>query len=174
MGRLKLFIPLIVFAVMAVFLFVGLDRDPNELPSALVGKAFPEFELATLGENSRQVDRDVLIGEPFLLNVWATWCPTCIHEHPFLIKLAEQGVPIVGLNYKDEDHKALAWLDRLGDPYVYNIVDPEGRLGLRLGVYGAPETFVVDSDGTILYRHAGDLNDRVWQKHFASLWQSLQ
>ncbi len=172
MGRFKLFIPLIIVVILGVFLFFGLDRNPNELPSALIGKPFPEFQLVKL-KSGEAVDQSALLGEPFLLNVWATWCPTCIHEHPYLMTLAEQGIRIVGLNYKDEDQKALAWLERLGDPYAFNIVDPEGRLGLRLGVYGAPETFVVDQHGTILYRHAGDLNPRVWEQHFATIWQDL-
>ncbi|MFL0809290.1 MAG: DsbE family thiol:disulfide interchange protein [Agarilytica sp.] len=172
MSRFKLFVPLIIFAVLSIFLFIGLSKDPNELPSALVGKSLPEFKLPGLKDESI-IEREQLIGEPFLLNVWATWCPTCIHEHPYLMKLAEQGIRIVGLNYKDENLKALSWLDRLGDPYLRNIVDQEGRLGLRLGVYGAPETFIIDSDGIILYRHAGDLNERVWQKHFAAIWNTL-
>lgn len=173
MNRLKLFIPLFIFIIMGAFLFLGLSNDPNHLPSALVGKPVPEFTLPVLAADGETISQKDLLGKPFLLNVWATWCPTCINEHPYLMKLAEQGVPIVGLNYKDEDDKAIAWLTRLGDPYVLNIVDADGRLGLYLGVYGAPETFVVDKDGIIRYRHAGDLNERVWQGKLAPVYNGL-
>lgn len=172
MKRWKLFVPLAIFAVLVVFLWRGLSIDPSHLPSALVGKPLPEFSLPSLSDGA-VVDRDKIIGEPFLLNVWATWCPTCIHEHPYLMKLAEQGVKIVGLNYKDENDKALQWLERLGDPYHLNIVDAEGILGLNLGVYGAPETFIVDREGVIRHRHAGDLNDRVWKSQLAPIFGSL-
>ncbi len=172
MSRLKLFVPLVVFLVMAIFLWRGLSLNPQELPSALVGKTLPEFELPVLSE-TRKVDQKDIVGEPFLLNVWATWCPTCINEHPFLMELQERGIKIIGLNYKDEDAKAVAWLQRLGDPYQFNIVDAEGRLGLHLGVYGAPETFIVDKDGVVKYRHAGDLNERVWAAKMAPIFSSL-
>lgn len=174
MTRLRLFVPLIVFLVLVVFFLLTLlsGRDPQELPSVLVGKTIPEVDLPAL-QTGEMVSRDMMLGEPFLLNVWATWCPTCIHEHPFLMKLAERGVKIIGLNYKDENPKALAWLERLGDPYAFNIVDKEGRLGLDLGVYGAPETFIVDKDGTILYRHAGDLNERVWKSKLAPIYSGI-
>lgn len=182
MSRFKLFIPLIIVVLLSPFLIIALDKDPSHLPSALIGKPFPDVDLprlkgaAMVDENvagKNMVSREDLIGEPFILNVWATWCPTCIHEHPYLMMLAEKGVRIVGLNYKDEDEKALGWLKRLGDPYLFNIVDKEGRLGLYLGVYGAPETFIVDKNGTILLRHAGDLNARVWQDQFAPIMDEL-
>ncbi|MFT5083807.1 MAG: cytochrome c biogenesis protein CcmG/thiol:disulfide interchange protein DsbE [Lentisphaeria bacterium] len=168
MTRIKLFIPLAIFMVMAIFLFRGLYLDPNEMPSALVDKPLPEFSLPELltGET---IDRQTLIGKPFLLNVWATWCPTCIQEHPYLVELSQNGVVIVGLNYKDEDDKAKQWLKRLGNPYAYNVVDAEGRMGLDLGVYGAPETFVVDSNGVIRYRHVGVVNDGVWKTILAPM-----
>ncbi len=172
MSRLKLFVPLIIFMVLVPFFWVSLDKDPSHLPSALVGKPLPEFNLPRL-KSDEIVTRESLIGKPFLLNVWATWCPTCINEHPFLMKLAEEGVTIVGLNYKDENEKALQWLERLGDPYLLNIVDADGRLGLHLGVYGAPETFIVGKDGTILHRHAGDLNARIWSVQFLPILKAL-
>jgi len=171
-SRFKLFIPLIIFLILGVFLWRGLSFDPSHLPSALVDKPVPEFELPSLTTEAVLTQRD-LPGEPFLLNVWATWCPTCIHEHPYLMKLAERGIKIVGLNYKDENDKALGWLERLGDPYVFNIVDADGRLGLYLGVYGAPETFIVDKDGIIRHRHAGDLNERVWKSKLAPIYSGL-
>ncbi len=172
MSRVKLFIPLMVFIVIGVFLAIGLKNDPNHLPSALIGKPFPTIDLPRL-RGGELVTREELIGEPFILNVWATWCPTCIQEHPYLMTLAEQSVRIVGLNYKDENAKALNWLERLGDPYILNIEDADGRLGLHLGVYGAPETFLVDSTGTILLRHAGDLNERVWHDQFVPILSNL-
>lgn len=172
MNRLKLFIPLIVFLALVPFFWVSLGKDPNHLPSALVGKPMPKVDLPRL-RGGEIVTRESLLGEPFLLNVWATWCPTCINEHPFLMKLAKEGMIIVGLNYKDEDDKALSWLERLGDPYRLNIVDKDGRLGLHLGVYGAPETFIVGKDGTILHRHAGDLNARVWADQFLPVLKNL-
>ncbi len=172
MNRIKLFIPLLVCVVIGAFLYKALDNDPSVLPSALIGKPFPEFNLPRL-KSDTMVTRDDLIGEPFLLNVWATWCPTCVSEHPYLGALAESGIRIVGLNYKDENQKALGWLKRLGDPYMLNIVDADGRLGLHLGVYGAPETFLIDKNGIILHRRAGDLNARVWKDEFLPILQAL-
>lgn len=172
MKRLKLFVPLAIFLVLAIFLYVGLGNNPNEVPSALVGKPLPNVTLPSLLDD-KQIASSELVGKPFLLNVWATWCPTCINEHPFLMQLAEQGVPIVGLNYKDEDEKAKGWLEQLGNPYTHNLVDAEGRMGLNLGVYGAPETFIVDAKGIIRHRHAGDLNARVWQGKLAPIYNSL-
>jgi cytochrome c biogenesis protein CcmG/thiol:disulfide interchange protein DsbE len=161
-GRLKLFVPLFLFAVMALFLFRGLNLDPRELPSALIDKPLPEFSLPALGEE-RSLSRADVTGQVTLFNVWATWCVSCRVEHPYLQKLADQGVAIVGVNYKDEDPGALRWLEELGDPYLLNIADHEGTLGLDLGVYGAPETYLVDAQGIIRYRHVGVVYERVWQ-----------
>ena len=109
-------------------------------------------------------------GKPLLLNVWATWCPTCRAEHQFLNELARQGVRVVGLNYKDDRQKAVTWLDSLGNPYALSLFDGSGMLGLDLGVYGAPETFLIDGQGIIRWRHAGDLNARVWREQLQPLW----
>jgi cytochrome c biogenesis protein CcmG/thiol:disulfide interchange protein DsbE len=160
--RFKLFIPLILFGVMALFLFRGLALDPKELPSALIDRPLPEFSLPALGED-RMLSQADIAGQVALLNVWATWCPSCRVEHPYLQQLADQGVPIFGVNYKDEDVAAQRWLDQLGDPYRANIVDREGSLGLDLGVYGAPETYLVDAAGIIRYRHVGVVDERVWR-----------
>lgn len=162
MNRGLLFIPLVVFIGMAVLFWVGLgEEDKSVLPSPLIGKPFPTFILNTVesGESTNQ-----LPAEPVLVNVWATWCPTCKAEHQFLNALAKQGVKIVGINYKDDDFKARQWLQAYGNPYLFNIADPDGKLGLELGVYGAPETFLVDSKGIIRGKHVGDLNPRVWEK----------
>lgn len=175
MKRWKLFVPLIIFCVLAAFLAAGLRNDPSYLPSAMIGKPLPSFTLMKLEDSQPIVTSELaaMIGEPFLLNVWATWCPTCAAEHKYLQTLADRGVKIVGLNYKDENDKALRWLERLGNPYEFNIVDPDGRMGLNLGVYGAPETFIVDRQGIIRFRHAGDMNERVWQSEMAAMFQGL-
>lgn len=161
MRRLLLFIPVAIFGGLAVLLYRGLSLDPTDLPSALIDRNLPEFRLRKLGSTD-EIVRDDVIGRASLLNVWGTWCPTCVAEHPYLMKLAAEGVPIIGLNYKDEDSKALAWLERLGDPYSVNITDPQGDFGLDLGVYGAPETYVIDAQGVIRYRHVGEVNERTW------------
>jgi len=172
--RLKLFLPLAVFLVLAGFLFRGLSLDPQALPSALIDRPMPAFTLPVLGADGESVDEKVLSGEVALVNVWATWCASCRVEHPFLTELARQGLAIYGINYKDEDDKALAWLAELGDPYRLNIVDAEGTLGLDLGVYGAPETYVVDARGVIRYRHVGVVNAQVWQDILRPIVDELQ
>ncbi|MEP4484658.1 MAG: DsbE family thiol:disulfide interchange protein [Halioglobus sp.] len=160
--RLKLFAPLFIFALLALLLFRGLSLDPREMPSALIDKPLPDFELASLGEQ-RMLSREDVTGQISLFNVWATWCVSCRVEHPYLQQLADAGVPIVGVNYKDEDAAALQWLQDLGNPYTVNIADRDGTLGLDLGVYGAPETYVVDANGVIRYRHVGVVDERVWR-----------
>ena len=162
MGRLRLFVPLFAFALLAVLLFRGLSLDPTALPSALLDKPFPAFALPTLRSDT-PLSRDDIIKGPALVNVWATWCYSCRVEHPFLVELADRGIPIVGLNYKDEPTKARQWLIDLGNPYSENISDTEGVLGLDLGVYGAPETYVVDASGNVRYRHVGVLDSSVWE-----------
>ena len=171
-SRLKLFIPLILFVVLALFLFRGLALDPKELPSALIDRPLPEFTLPSL-ESDTLVNRDAVIGEVALFNVWATWCVSCRVEHPYLNQLTQQGVPIYGVNYKDEDQDALRWLQELGNPYRLNIVDADGSLGLDLGVYGAPETYLVDAGGVIRYRHVGVVDERVWRDILQPLYQEL-
>ena len=170
--RLKLFIPLILFAVLALFLLRGLELDPREMPSALIDRPLPEFTLPSL-ESDTLVNRDAVIGEVALFNVWATWCVSCRVEHPYLNQLTQQGVPIYGVNYKDEDRDALRWLQELGNPYRLNIVDADGSLGLDLGVYGAPETYLVDAGGVIRYRHVGVVDERVWRDILQPLYQEL-
>lgn len=170
----KLFIPLLVFVALAFFLMKGLERDPGAMPSALLDRSMPEFSLPDLHEPDRQVSEAVFRdGEPALLNVWGTWCPACRVEHPFLMTLAERGVKIVGMDYKDERKAALAWLERLGDPYRVSFEDRDGRLGIDLGVYGAPETYLVDGDGVIRYKHVGVLDERVWRDELGPLYRSL-
>ncbi len=173
MGRLRLFIPLALFVVLVGFLMRGLQLDPQALPSALIDQPLPEFSLPVLGRE-QVVDRSAVIGEVALFNVWATWCISCRVEHPYLTRLADQGVPIYGINLKDRDAEALDWLRQLGDPYRLSIVDAEGTLGLDLGVYGAPETYLVDRNGIIRYRHVGVVDERVWTQILQPIVLELQ
>lgn len=177
MNRKILFIPLFLFLLLATALLWQLSRnangdDPTRLESALVGKPVPEFRLVSLKQPGEIYDRSVLLtGSPMLLNVWATWCPTCRAEHQYLNTLAAKGVRVVGLNYKDDRLKAVNWLNTLGNPYTLSLYDGDGMLGLNLGVYGAPETFLIDGKGIIRYRHAGEMNQQVWQDELNPLWQ---
>lgn len=170
--RLKLFLPLVLFVLLALFLARGLKLDPKELPSALIDQPFPEFDLPELG-GAGSITRADVVGAPALFNVWATWCISCRVEHPYLQTLADKGVPIYGINYKDDDAAAMQWLENLGDPYVANIVDRAGSLGLDLGVYGAPETYFVDAQGTVRYRHVGVIDERVWRTRLAAIYTEL-
>ncbi len=171
-ARLKLFLPLILFVVLALFLMRGLQLDPKELPSALIDQPLPAFALPALG-GERQLQRNDVTGEVSLFNVWATWCVSCRVEHPYLTQLAREGVAIYGINYKDEDAAAMRSLDELGDPYIVSIADHEGTLGLDLGVYGAPETYLVDAEGVVRYRHVGVVDERVWTTVLAPIYQEL-
>jgi cytochrome c biogenesis protein CcmG/thiol:disulfide interchange protein DsbE len=174
--RLKLFLPLIFVALIGIpFIIVLRDKgyDPQSLPSALIDKPVPEFSLPRLGSNE-QATPSSLKGEPALINVWATWCPSCRAEYPYLVKLAQQGVAIYGLDYKDDSDEAQKWIAELGDPYRFNIVDREGTLGLDLGVYGAPETYLIDSAGIIRAKHVGVVDERVWQETLQPVYLQLK
>lgn len=173
MNRLALFIPLALFVGLSLVLLLGLDKDPTELPSALVGEAFPVFNLPSLKDKQNVVTEQDFNGEVVLVNVWATWCFACRIEHPMLNKLSEQGVKIIGLNYKDQRAGALAWLVERGDPYQFNIFDAKGSLGIDLGVYGAPETYLVDADGIIRHRRVGVVDDRVWESEFRAIYEQI-
>jgi len=172
-ARLKLFLPLVLFAALALFLLRGLSLDPRALPSALIDQPLPSFSLPALGREE-MLDRAAVTGEAALFNVWATWCISCRVEHPYLTQLARQGVAIYGINYKDDDAAALGWLEELGDPYVASIADREGTLGLDLGVYGAPETYLVDAAGVVRYRHVGVVDERVWTTILEPIYAELQ
>tara|TARA_Y100001972_G_scaffold123902_1_gene171942 strand:+ start:401 stop:937 length:537 start_codon:yes stop_codon:yes gene_type:complete len=168
---LWMFLPLLAFLGLAILLASGLGRDTEELPTALAGKPLPEMQLPSLMRRGTEVRNDLFAGHWTLLNVWATWCPTCYVEHPYLMKLAEQGIRIVGLNYKDEPDKARDYLARHGNPFIEVPVDETGRYGIDLGVYGAPETFVINPRGEVVLRYVGELNDRSWQQRFAPVWK---
>jgi len=158
---LKRFLPLGAFLVLVLLLVRGLSLDPTELPSARLGKSIPSFNLPVLDAPDMRSSEDWR-GKPALINVWATWCFSCRVEHPYLLQLAEQGVTIYGLNYKDEPLKASQWLVDLGNPYAETVVDQSGDFGLDLGVYGAPETYVIDAKGIIRHRHVGVVDEQVW------------
>ncbi len=161
--RLILFIPLILALVLGIFLWQGLKLDPRELPSALIGKPFPAFTLNTVKDEQAQVTEKALKGQVSLVNVWATWCVSCRQEHPELVSIArETGIPIFGLNYKDTRPEAVRWLEEYMDPYQFSLFDADGRLGLDLGVYGAPETYILDKDGMIRYRFVGVIDRNIW------------
>jgi cytochrome c biogenesis protein CcmG, thiol:disulfide interchange protein DsbE len=167
---MRFLIPLGVFLIMLVFLGIGLSLDPREIPSPLIGKPAPAFDLPTLDSGIR-LRSEALKGEGYLLNVWASWCEACRAEHPVLLDLARKGqVRIVGLNYKDTPDKALAWLKAHGgDPYRVVAVDADGRVGINFGVYGVPETFVIDAEGIIRYKHTGPLTPKVLEEKILPL-----
>jgi cytochrome c biogenesis protein CcmG/thiol:disulfide interchange protein DsbE len=168
-NRASLFVPLGVFLLVVGFGYAGFKlNDPHELPSALLDAPFPAFSAPLLADPERRVQRDVLLGAPVLVNVWATWCPTCKAEHGELLRIAEEtGLRIVGLNYKDDPQAARSWLRRFGDPYDLNLVDADGSIGVDLGVYGAPETFLLDARGVIRYKRVGEVTRRIWESEIA-------
>ena len=175
MKKLVLFIPLILVMGMGVFLYKGLFLNPQQLDSALEGKPIPVFQLERLEDSSEIITNETLKGKVSLLNVWATWCPSCKYEHPYLMRFARQNtLPIYGINYRDERALALRELNRQGDPYTKNIFDHDGRLGLDLGVYGAPESFLVDHNGIIRFRYAGPIDQRVWNETLLPMIKELQ
>ena len=172
--RLFLFIPLAIFVVLVGFFFRGLSLDPNEMPSALLDKSVPKFILPRLENPQETRTETILHGKVSLLNVWATWCVTCRQEHAFLNQLKNQGIHIVGLDYKDNSVDAQRWIAELGNPYDEILVDEDGRVGVDLGVFGAPETYVVDKQGVIRYKYIGDLNQKVWNETVQPIIKSLE
>lgn len=163
----RFLIPIILFGLLVIVFSVGLNRDPSFVPSPLIGKPVPQFNLARLEHPDQFVSDADLRGQVSLLNVWATWCVGCRQEHETLNQIAELGdVPIYGLNWKDDTEQASAWLAELGNPYVASGVDADGKVAIDWGVYGAPETFLVDAEGIILYRHISPLSMEIWQTEF--------
>jgi cytochrome c biogenesis protein CcmG/thiol:disulfide interchange protein DsbE len=177
MKRFALFVPLVAFAILALFLWRGLSLDPNAMPSALLNKPWPVFSLPTLENSNAASDKNVTEknqqGKKALVNVWATWCVTCRVEHPFLMQLSQQGILLIGINYKDKAPEAQQWLEEKGNPFQFTIADTEGKLGMDLGVFGAPETYFVDSQGVIRYKHIGDINERNWNDTLHAIWNNL-
>ena len=155
----KLYIPLVVFVILVGFLYVGLGRNPREVPSPLIDKPAPAFSLPQLHDPSKSLSREDLLGKVYLLNVWASWCVSCRDEQPVLMQFAQsKQVEIYGFNYKDQRDEALRWLDMFGNPYVASVSDTDGRVGIDWGVYGVPETFVIDREGVIRYKHIGPVS----------------
>lgn len=174
-GAVRRFIPLIAFALLAVVLGIGLTLKPREVPSPFIGKQAPAFALPLLDEPTKTLGAADMKGRVWLLNIWASWCAPCREEHPLLVQLARsQAVPIVGLNYKDDPRSAQEWLLKLGNPYQANVVDRDGRASIDYGVYGVPETFIVDQAGIIRHKHIGPLTSEVWQKDLLPLIRKLQ
>ena len=171
---LRYLIPLVIFIVLAVFLAIGLTRNPHELKSVLINKPAPTFHLQQLKAPDKTISSEDMRGKVWLLNVWASWCVACRDEHPYLIEYAKSGVvPIYGLNYKDRREDALATLEELGDPYTASAVDFDGRVGIDYGVYGAPETYIIDQAGMIRYKHVGPMMPDVWKDKILPVVQEL-
>lgn len=163
--KAKFLVPLVIFFALVGFLAYGLTLNPREVPSPLVDKPAPEFSLPRLDAPDENFRLAEMRGQVFLLNVWASWCVSCRQEHPLLMQLkAQNTVPVIGLNYKDARDDAIAWLKDGGDPYVLNAVDAEGRIGIEYGVYGTPETFLIDRTGVIRYKHIGPLDPETLNK----------
>jgi cytochrome c biogenesis protein CcmG/thiol:disulfide interchange protein DsbE len=167
----RFLIPAAIFLALAGVLYVGVVHSPNKstMQSALLGKTVPDFSLPVLGNPGMSLTNTQLAGRPWVLNVWGTWCVACREEHPVLLDIGKQNVlPLVGMDWKDEDDAALDWLKQLGNPYSVVVADRDGRTAINFGVYGAPETFFIDADGRVQYRHVGAMTAEVWQREFLS------
>lgn len=172
---MRYILPFVAFVVIAAFLFVGLNLNPREVPSPLIDKPAPAFSLPQLHEPEKQFSPQDMLGKVWLLNVWASWCVSCKDEHPVLMALARQNlVPIYGLDYKDQRGDALNWLARDGNPYVLSAADIEGRIGIDYGVYGVPETYVIDKQGIIRYKQIGAVTVRSLEEKILPLVKELQ
>lgn len=163
-------LPVVGVLVLIPFLMIGLTKDPSRLPSPFIGKPAPSFDLPSLTNPEQRVGSASYAGDMALVNIWATWCVGCRQEHEFLNQLSEQDIiPIYGINWRDNRREALQWLQQLGDPYVASGYDGDGRIGIEWGAYGAPETFLINADGIVLYKHLGPLNAAIWQNLFEPL-----
>ena len=163
----KFVVPFAVFIILGAFLYVGLYRDPSEVPSPLIGKPAPEFSLPSLQDPAYAVGSKEMHGKTWVLNVWGTWCAGCRQEHPVLLQIARStSVPIIGLDWKDDATEAQRWLAELGNPYAAVAFDSEGRVAIDWGVYGAPETFLIGADGKVLYKHIAPMTLEVWAREF--------
>lgn len=175
MKNLKLYIPVAVFVVLAGFMWRGLYLDSRTLPSVLIDRPLPEFQLRSLEMGDQLLTTADLPDEPFILNIWGSYCLPCLQENPIFMSAKEQNIiPIIGLNYKDRDDAARNWLDINGNPFDLNIIDDSGRYGIDLGVYGAPETFLVDADGVIRFKHIGVINYQIWEDEIMPVIAALR
>jgi cytochrome c biogenesis protein CcmG, thiol:disulfide interchange protein DsbE len=167
-------IPLVLFVGLLVILAIGLGLDPHKVPSPFINKPAPAFQLPQLHEQAKTFSPEEMRGKVWLLNVWASWCISCREEHPLLLELARsRAVPLYGLNYKDQRNDAIAWLDDLGNPYLLSAADLDGRVGIDYGVYGAPETYLIDREGIIRFKHIGPLTPDVLQSKLLPLARDL-
>jgi len=174
MKRWQFLAPLALFAVLLGFLAVGLNLNPREVPSPLIDKPAPAFELARLDDPAQKITQADLKGQVWILNVWASWCVACRQEHPLLVDFAKRSpVPLYGLNYKDKREDGLAWLARFGDPYKASLFDIDGRVGIDFGVYGVPETFVIDKEGVIRFKQIGPVTPEVLRDKIEPLLKQL-
>jgi cytochrome c biogenesis protein CcmG, thiol:disulfide interchange protein DsbE len=174
-SKLRFLIPLALFIVLAGFLLRGLFLNPREVPSPLINKPAPQFSLAQLAQPDRPFGPEDMKGQVWLLNVWASWCVACRQEHPLLVELAKRkAVPIIGLNYKDKPDAATGWLAQFGDPYNLSVKDRDGRVGIDYGVYGVPETFLIDKAGVIRFKQIGPITEEVWTKKMQPLIEELR
>ena len=170
----RFLIPLAAFCVLVIFLAIGLTRDPRDVPSPLKDKPAPAFRLPQLAAAEKSFSPEDMKGKVWLFNVWASWCVSCRQEHPLLVAFAKEGkVPVVGLNYKDQLSDAKNWLNKFGDPYVLSAVDADGRVGIDYGVYGVPETYVIDKAGMIRMKHTGPITPESLQKQILPLVAEL-
>ena len=172
---MKRFLPLGIFLVLVLFLAVGLGLNPREVPSPLIDKAAPAFRLAQLQASDKTLGTEDLKGKVWILNVWASWCVACLEEHPILVDFSTQNVlPIYGLNYKDKREDALRWLGKHGNPYTLSMQDVDGRVGIDYGVYGVPETYLIDKNGIIRYKRIGPVTPQILQEKILPLVRQLQ
>ncbi|NCP53938.1 MAG: DsbE family thiol:disulfide interchange protein [Comamonadaceae bacterium CG_4_9_14_0_8_um_filter_60_18] len=171
----KAYIPLVIFAVLVIFLAIGLTRDPREIPSPLIGKPAPDFSAPNLHNATLTLTKQDMLGKVWLLNTWASWCVACREEHPLLVEFSKSKmIPIIGLDYKDKDQDGLQWLARYGNPYDMAIADRDGRIGINFGVYGVPESFLIDKAGTIRYKQIGPFTETSIQEKLIPLIRELQ
>ncbi len=169
-----LLLPLALFIALVAFLLIGLRRDPHEVPSPLINRPAPAFQLPQLQEPTKTFSAQDMRGKVWLLNVWASWCVSCREEHPLLVEYSKSGaVPIYGLNYKDDRTAALRWLGELGNPYVASASDTDGRVAIDYGVYGAPESYLIDRHGVIRFKQIGPITEDVWQSKILPLAKQL-
>ena len=172
--KARLLWPLGIFIVLVVFLAVGLRLDPREVPSPLVGKPAPDFSAPALMEPGRVIRKQDMLGQVWMLNVFASWCVACREEHPILVAYSRNGgVPLIGLNYKDKREDGKAWLAKLGNPYKDIVFDGDGRIGINFGVYGVPETFVIDKAGVIRYKQIGPVTPEALRDKIEPLLRQL-
>ncbi len=173
--KAKFLVPLLLFVILVGFLAVGLNRDPHEVPSPLIGKPAPAFELPQLADPQKTFSPESMKGKPWILNVWASWCVACREEHPVLVELGKlQVAPIIGLDYKDKREDAMTMLARQGNPYSLSAFDASGRVGIDYGVYGVPETYVIDKTGVIRFKHIGPITMDLLNKKIIPLLGELK